>query len=64
MSVSGHTSGGNDNELSPLEAARREKMRRLEELGIDPWGHRFDGHQAIAAIRARENEIEAVHPGG
>lgn len=63
MSVSGHTSGGNDNELSPLEAARREKMRRLEELGIDPWGHRFDGHQAIAAVRARESEIEAVPAG-
>jgi len=63
LSVSGQTSGGNDNELSPLEAARREKLRRLEELGIDPWGHRFDGHQAIAAIRARESEIEAISPG-
>lgn len=30
--------------------ARQEKLRRLEELGIDPWGHRFDDHQGIAEI--------------
>ena len=42
------------------EAARRAKLRRLAELGHDPWGHRFDGHAAVAAIRARENEIESV----
>ncbi|MFZ5829452.1 MAG: lysine--tRNA ligase [Planctomycetota bacterium] len=40
-----------------LEAARRDKMRRLVELGVDPWGARFDDHQAIGAIRARENEL-------
>jgi lysyl-tRNA synthetase class 2 len=39
------------------EASRREKLRRLEELGIDPWGARFDGVMAIASIRAREGEI-------
>ncbi len=35
-----------------FEASRLEKLRRIEELGLDPWGQRFDGHQAIAAIRA------------
>ncbi len=40
-----------------LEAARREKLRKLQEMGVDPWGARFDDHQAIAAIRARESEI-------
>jgi lysyl-tRNA synthetase class 2 len=35
-----------------FEASRLEKLRRLEALGIDPWGGRFDGHQPIAAIRA------------
>jgi lysyl-tRNA synthetase class 2 len=35
-----------------FEASRADKLRRIEELGIDPWGSRFDGHQAIAAIRA------------
>ncbi len=46
-----------------LEAARREKMRKLRELGIDPWGSRFDGHQAIGEIRARETEIVAEPAG-
>ncbi|MGQ9821150.1 MAG: lysine--tRNA ligase [Thermogutta sp.] len=63
MGVSDNTFGGGGSGLSPLEAARREKLRRLEELGIDPWGHRFDGHQAIAAIRAREGEIQAIPSG-
>jgi len=40
-----------------LEAARREKMRRIEELGLDPWGQRFDGHLAIANIREMEGQI-------
>ena len=40
-----------------LEAARREKLRKIRELGIDPWGGRFDGHSPIAEIRARETEI-------
>ena len=40
-----------------LEAARREKLRKIRELGIDPWGSRFDGHQPIGDIRGREGEI-------
>ncbi len=40
-----------------LEAARREKLRRIRELGIDPWGGRFDGHSPVEEIRARETEI-------
>jgi len=44
-----------------LEAARREKLRKIEEIGIDPWGGRFDNHIPIGQIRARENEI-VVHP--
>lgn len=38
-------------------AARREKLRKLIELGVDPWGGRFDDHQAIGAIRHRTGEI-------
>jgi lysyl-tRNA synthetase, class II len=34
-----------------LEAARLEKLQRIEQLGLDPWGQRFDGHQHIAAAR-------------
>jgi lysyl-tRNA synthetase class 2 len=40
-----------------LEAARREKLRKIVALGIDPWGGRFDDHRPIAEIRARESEI-------
>lgn len=35
-----------------FEASRLEKLRRIEALGIDPWGGRFDGQQPIEAIRA------------
>ena len=35
-----------------LEAVRLEKLRKIEALGLDPWGQRFDGHQAIAGVRA------------
>src|SRR5204863_1379843 len=39
------------------EASRREKLRKIRELGHDPWGARFDGQMAINGIRAREGEI-------
>jgi lysyl-tRNA synthetase, class II len=35
------------------EASRAEKLRRIEELGIDPWGGRFDGHERIADVLKR-----------
>ena len=40
-----------------LVAARRAKLAKLVELGVDPWGGRFDDYQPIGAIRAREGEI-------
>ncbi|MCE5302678.1 MAG: lysine--tRNA ligase [Planctomycetaceae bacterium] len=46
-----------------LEAARRDKMRKMQEMGVDPWGARFDGNQAIGAIRALENEITVESAG-
>ena len=33
-----------------FEASRSEKLQRIAQLGIDPWGVRFDNHQPIAAI--------------
>jgi lysyl-tRNA synthetase class 2 len=42
-----------------FEESRSEKLRRIEELGLDPWGGRFDGHQPIGAIRAL---IDATPP--
>lgn len=44
-----------------MEAARREKLRKIEELGVDPWGGRFDDHLPIGDIRQKESEI-VVHP--
>ncbi len=39
------------------EASRREKLRKIKELGFDPWGSRLDEIMPIGQIRARENEI-------
>jgi len=56
-------SAGGPSSGDAQEAARREKLRRIEELGHDPWGCRFDNHMPIGEIRAREGEIE-VEPAG
>lgn len=34
-----------------LASFRLEKLKKIEALGIDPWGGRFDGHVAIEKIR-------------
>src|SRR4051812_46676296 len=39
------------------ETSRREKLDRIAQLGLDPWGTRFDDHAPIAEIRARATEI-------
>ena len=51
-----------DQQASPTtsanwEASRREKLDRIAQLGLDPWGQRFDNHTSIANIRARATEI-------
>ncbi len=40
-----------------LLAARRKKLDRLVELGVDPWGGRFDDRQLIGGIREKAVEI-------
>jgi lysyl-tRNA synthetase, class II len=47
-----------------LEAARREKLRKLAALGVDPWGGRFDDRALIGDIRARRGEIRFVRETG
>lgn len=42
-----------------FEKARLEKLAKIEELGHDPWGQRFDGHQAISAVR----DLAPAEPG-
>lgn len=39
--------------IDRLEAARLEKLARIEQLGLDPWGERFDGHVHIGTARDR-----------
>ena len=46
-----------DQSPSKLEAIRREKMARLEALGVDPWGQRFDDRTLIGDLRARASEL-------
>jgi lysyl-tRNA synthetase, class II len=46
------------------ESSRRDKLRRIAELGRDPWGSRFDDHQGIADIRRRAGEIVYRLPDG
>ncbi len=50
-----------------LEAVRIDKLRRIADLGLDPWGARFDGHQAIARVRElpvpAPREGEPTEPG-
>jgi lysyl-tRNA synthetase, class II len=41
-----------DDSQTDHEASRAEKLRRIEALGIDPWGGRFDGHTPIADVLA------------
>jgi len=40
-----------------LEESRRVKLRKIQELGHDPWGGRFDDHSPIGEIRARVGEV-------
>jgi len=44
----------------PLVQERMDKVRRLVSLGVDPFGHRYDGVEPIAAVRARcpEEDVE------
>jgi lysyl-tRNA synthetase class 2 len=41
-----------------FEASRLDKLHRIEALGIDPWGQRFDGHQPIGDIVALPGDQE------
>ena len=51
-----------DDDSGSLQAARRNKLRKIEELGCDPWGGRFDGNQPIGEIRDRIGEIVVTPP--
>ena len=47
----------------PVESSRLEKLHKIEKLGLDPWGQRFDGHQPIQAILQMPADLpEAERP--
>ncbi len=45
-------------------ASRRKKLEKIEALGIDPWGARFDDRSSIADIRAKMSTIRMVDQAG
>ena len=45
-------------EFTEQELVRREKYEKLKELGIDPFGHRFDREDFAKDIREKYEEIE------
>ena len=47
-----------------LEAARREKLAKLGELGVDPWGHRFDNVQSMAELREQAEGMDPADQEG
>lgn len=56
----------NEEAVSPgaLEESRRKKLLAIQELGIDPWGQRFDNRDLIGSIRSRTGEIQFVAESG
>ncbi|MEN0110216.1 MAG: lysine--tRNA ligase [Planctomycetota bacterium] len=44
--------------------ARREKLRAIAELGVDPWGQRLDDQTPIAEVRSRAGEVVYRWPDG
>ena len=38
-------------------AARREKLEKIRQLGIDPWGGRFDDRMLIRELRAQADQV-------
>lgn len=38
-------------EAQDLSEVRQDKLRQIEALGLDPWGHRFDGAMPIGDVR-------------
>ena len=43
-------------ETPDLAEVRLDKLRQLEALGIDPWGHRFDGTTPLGTVREQPAE--------
>ncbi len=52
------------NDTNDHAEVRLAKLKQIEALGVDPWGQRFDNHQAIASIRELPcNPFDDANPG-
>ncbi len=63
-SVPADRSSSGSSTAAALEAARREKLAKLEELGVDPWGHRFDNVQSMADLRQQAEGMDPADQDG
>ncbi len=43
----------NGEEKAKFEKQRRETLARIRELGVDPYGHRYDGTESAARLKSR-----------
>jgi lysyl-tRNA synthetase class 2 len=55
-SPSNENSGNGSGRLH--ETARRDKLHKIAQMGIDPWGARFDNRDLIGDIRRRAGEVK------
>lgn len=46
--------------MDRFERDRLVKLEKIESLGLDPWGQRFDGHRAIAEVREQAPKESGV----
>ena len=53
-----------EDDLKDPRVARREKMRQLIELGVDPFGGRFDNRDMNGDCRERAKDIKFVKEDG
>jgi lysyl-tRNA synthetase, class II len=58
MESANQDSSSSQTDVDALTAARLEKLRKIEELGIDPWGQRFDDRSMIGTVREMSSQIE------
>jgi lysyl-tRNA synthetase class 2 len=45
-------------EFSEQELVRREKLKKIEELGLDPFGHRFERDSYSTDIKDKYAEVD------
>ena len=49
---------GSDGDATDPRVARREKLRQIEAMGIDPYGSRFDDRTLIGDCHQKASEIQ------